>query len=205
MSDLDSADFNQPRHFSSSALALGAAQTNELAEGEPLEQWSAYTPDDIDFTQELEEEETDDPDYCFLCHVSQTSRGSVRNQNLDSLHAYLRENEHRVSPKTLTRNVQAFYNISLRPFCEEPKVWLKAMIWNHIDEHAPTPLSMHEDTLRTLHNVTRVLRNGGVFVKEMHSGKRSIDKGKLELLLKTIRQRDATLAKVRDMRSDALL
>lgn len=205
MSDADSADFDAPRHFSSSALALGAAQSQELAEGEPLEQWSAQTPDDIDFSNESEEEETDEPQYCFLCHVSQTSRGSMRNQNLDSLHAYLRENEHRVKPKTLVKNVQQFYNISLRPFCEEPKVWLKAMIWQHIDEHAPTPLSMHEDTLRTLHTVTRVLRDGGVFLKELHSGKVSIDKSKLELLLKVIRQRDATLAKARDMRSDALL
>ncbi len=82
--------------------------TNDQVEGEPdepLESWQPHRMHDIDFNEE-EDEYTEEPDWCFLCQVSQSKYDASSNHNLQGLLRYFDENYHLVAPKTLASEAQ---------------------------------------------------------------------------------------------------
>lgn len=204
--DQVSDQFAQSINLSDAQLvARTSAQENgEEEPDEPLEMWQPHRMQDIDFSAE-EEEPTDDPDWCFLCHVSQSRYDVSENKYLQGMLRYFDENYHLVAPKTLTSQAQLFYNTNLRPYLQEPKVWRKETIFKHFDQHAPTSRIMHEDTLRTYNNVMRVLRDDGLFLKEQNTGRLNVDKKALDMFIRVERQRTMILNRVKEQRPHAVL
>lgn len=148
---------------------------------------------------------TDDPDYCFLCYISQSKHKATNNKNYQSLIRYLNENYHLVAPKVLVREAQTYYNNYLRVHLRDKKVWRKEIIFKHIDEHAPSPQIMYEDSLRTYNHVMRVIRDNCLFTNEKNTNRKGINMHGFDTFVKAEKQRNALLNKVKEYRSTALL
>lgn len=176
----------------------------DVVEAEPLEEWQPHRMHDTDFESEPDEFTTD-PDFCFMCSVSQSKHDVAENQNLAGLIRYVDENFHLVRPKILVNDIQMYYNANLRPYLDEPKVWRKVTIFKHFDEHAPTDTIMQENTLRTYNDVMRVLRDNGLFLKDHFSSRLNVDKKALDMYVQVERQRTRILNRVTEKRSTNLL
>lgn len=200
----DNDDFSDAVNISDAQLVNQTAADDEAEVAEPLEVWEPVQMRNTDFTQE-DDEFTTDPDFCFLCDYSQSAHEAEDNQNLAGLLRYADENFHLVTPKTLVKEIQLYYNCNLRPYLAEPKVWRKEIIWRHFDEHAPSTRILHESTLRTYCDIMRVLRDGGLFLKEQSTGKLNVDKKVLDMFLRVERQRTIILNRASETRTNLVL
>lgn len=109
-----------------------------------------------------DEEDTDDPEFCFLCHVGTQPGGPERNHYLDMLQKLLDHNYTLVRPLELTRQAQRYYNTNLRPYLAQAqlrKPWRKRVIWDHIHYHHPTSRTITMASVRALQSCMSILEN----------------------------------------------
>jgi len=198
----NTGEFDEAIEYNDEQLMTDAA--GEEGVEQPIEEWQPYCMQDIDFST-VDDEYTDDPQWCFLCRVSQSKYDAADNQHLQGLLKYMDENYHLVAPKTLCSEAQIYYNTHLRPYLMEPKVWRKAIIYEHLDQHAPTNRIMHEDSLRTYSNILRVLRDGGLFIKEQNTNRINVDRKVLDMYIRVERQRSVILKRTEEKRPHTLL
>ncbi|MBL4665362.1 MAG: hypothetical protein JKY23_05365 [Nitrospinaceae bacterium] len=106
------------------------------------------------------EEKSDQPNWCFQCHVRGSHEQFVGNTFLHDLESIRRENYGLVSMDALTSMMQDFYNENLRPFIEpesDRRPWSRRVIAQHIEEHAPDSYTDCMRSMRIMRGVLRVL------------------------------------------------
>jgi hypothetical protein len=126
------------------------------------------------------DEETDDPDYCFLCCYRQC----LHAEEFDTNHAYtslkLMMTEHLglAEPKVLTKQIQSMYNTLIRYQIQGygyGKVWRCETIMAHMELHDPSPHMIRECAVRTIWESIQTIRNGGLRQVNVATGEKIIN------------------------------
>ena len=129
-----------------------------------------------DWTKEnSEEEETDNPDWCFFCQCSQDKADYENDANYHKLIRYCEENYDKVDLKTFAYNIQLFYNDHLRSYVGDgPTLWRRQTIHEHFERHITNPRFMIESLLKTHRDVALTVRDNGLVVQSMYNGRHII-------------------------------
>jgi hypothetical protein len=110
----------------------------------------------------LDEVQTADDSWCFLCEFSQNAVQFDGNRDYGRLLTLMRDHYGKLRPKTFCEMIQTFYNNRLKGCIDEPREWSLCSIYNHIERHRPEPIAMTVDTLRTITSAMHVLRDSGM-------------------------------------------
>ncbi len=151
--------------------------------GEQLSNYTVSRFQDVDFSN-CPEEDTDDPDFCFLCTHGQSDAEREANDTLQGLENYIAEAMKKADPKTLCREAQRYYNEELRYNTKDAKVWRCQIIWEHIEKHAPTVKVINNVILRTAYNAFLTIRDYGLLKVDLNTGDKKIDPKELVNIFK---------------------
>ncbi len=181
---LDAAESAATREDGSSAVVAGGEDDDGSA---PIEVYDSIPFDDNNW-DDVEEEDTDDPNYCFFCDCGQTQSEMEQNPIFCELVLFLDDNFHRVDPKHLCKEAQRVYNEELREFYKPDKVWYQRTIYRHITEHAPSTKVRLEDVRRTLYSSMVMLRDSGLIEEERTTKRRRVNEKNMNLYLRIFKE-----------------
>lgn len=155
----------------------------------------------------MEEEPTDDPEYCYFCEMSMSKHDIENDKSYMNGLTYIEENYHCMDPKRLSRNFQKYYNAFLRDYNSAgPKVFRCEMIFKHFEDHISHPKIILESVLRVHRNVMNTIRDSGNLVQlSTLDGRATIDATQYNLYCKAADKAVALCTKVEKYRSDKLL
>lgn len=193
---------SEPVRHTNAALAASVPDDNPVVpEGEPVPQWEPTAYCEYDWSNVEEQEDSDDwPDFCFLCHCTQIDDEILENPRYHKLLDLIEENYIHMDPRRMAKMVQDEYNREIRAHNEQYPVWRQQMILEHVEKHAPTPRVMAEDALRTVNNAVRVLRDCGMFVKEVGGSRVALDPKNTIMYLRLLKERSSLVRQVQSMR-----
>jgi len=115
------------------------------------DQWE-FAPFDHEDWSDIVDEESDDPDYCYLCACTQSDKELEGNPNLKLFLEFLWKNYAKMRRKTLAIQGLKVYNQLLRPNTLLKKVMRAKTIIDHLEKHAPTTRIQLEHMNRTLNS-----------------------------------------------------
>ena len=177
---------------------LSNAELNALgAAPDPEANPQRYVPFEH-YAWDEEGEDIADTSWCFLCEMSPDVHAHETNVWYQRLVNIIQEHYGKCQPMVLARKVQNFYNQELREHTLEQKPWALQTIFEHIEQHAPTPLTMATQTVRVLSHCINVLKDNNMCLEDTVTGKRSLDTTNTRLFLQLVQQRSKS---VREMRS----
>lgn len=164
-------------------------------------QW-VYESFDKESWDDIVEEDTDDPDYCFLCSVAQTDKEQEGNPTLNNFIAFFANNYSRMTRKTLGRQGQVIYNRMLRPYTTFKKPNRCKIFIEHIERHAPTARIQMEQQVRVLQGAGMTLADK-LLQRDQGSkkGEVRIDKTNLGTYMRVTTQSNALMEKLSKMDS----
>lgn len=149
----------------------------------------------------VNEEESNDPHFCFQCSCSQDARDWSKNDRYMKMIQFINDNFDKISMHALCAQVQLIYNRDLRPFTSLRLPWRQQIIHDHIVFHAPSPRIMHELSLRQHNNVLHVLASNGCFLKNINNpADYKVNAENVKLLLQVTEKRNAILRQVTQLR-----
>ena len=133
-----------------------------------VERKERVDPDDFAYqpivaeVKDDEDEERDElePDWCFLCRVSANPQAFGSSPFLHTLNNIRLDNYDKVSRQELANMLQTYYNQMIRPKLtpvSERRPWRKKVIMQHIEEHAPDPITDIQVHMRTVRAVMNCL------------------------------------------------
>lgn len=77
-----------------------------------------------------------DPDWCFLCEMSQNQREMEINPFVQRLLAFMKNSFATTDSVTFCKQTQHLYNKLLRDFIENKPHWKKRVIYEHVTKHS---------------------------------------------------------------------
>lgn len=161
--------------------------------------------------EQYEEEDTTDPNYCFLCEMSQSTSEANANVNYVKLKRFINENYPFMEPGILCRQAQLIYNNTLRPHDKLKRnlPWSCKMIWDHIETHTYNPVICEEDSFRVMNTCLRVIRENGLITTTTNTETgetwEDVDSGKLKMYLELYKERKTLLKTIAQRRPQTVL
>lgn len=130
-----------------------------------------------DWTQEdAEEEESENPEYCFFCECSQNKADYENDANYHKLLRYCEENYGKVEPKRFSYNVQLYYNDHLRlNVVSGSNAMRRRVIHEHFILHCGNPKFLYEEQLRGHYHVAHTIKKYRLLKISEWDGRYDID------------------------------
>jgi hypothetical protein len=188
----------------SSGEGVIVAAPMDTGEEKIMGQWE-YEPFDDEPWHLIMEEDTDDPDYCYLCAVTQTEKELEGNPALNNFKSYLVENYSKMTRMKLAIQGQSIYNQALRKYTRQKKPMRCKVIIDHLEKHAPTARIQLEHQVRMLQCCSMEL-SGQLKQRDLGSKEKTktrMDKANLREYIKVTVQLNSVTAALSKMKPDA--
>lgn len=172
----------------------------KIVDYEPVP-YSTLQWEDVDYQDSLLPGMEEHWDTCQLCELDQSKEEKEAWPALDNLKLCGDRYFHQMAPIALAKMMRRMYDNNVKPGVEGEIPMRTRMFWLHIDEHAPTIMHQAEDSLRSMTNMLRVLRDQEVF--EQHTGNKRmrVSKGPATMMLKIEKERKYFIKVVSEMRA----
>lgn len=158
--------------------------------------------EDYDFVERKEEEgsgrkrkRTKNAEFCYLCDYGQHMSGIESNKYHQMLIQLMEETYHQRSLKRYVSDVQRYYDYCVRGCVElpddhpdyEPLIWKKRVIYAHYDQHVLNLSIEAADDVMLLREISHVMRNEQIFVRNRKTGAKSVQPHYVRLLLQVLK------------------
>lgn len=140
-------------------------------------------------------------DVCQLCELDQTDEEKEAWPALENLRTCGDRNGSKMTPIALAKMMRRMYDATVRPGVEGETPMRTRMFWMHIDAHAPTIMHITEDSLRTLTNASRVIRDEELFEEHTGTKRMRVSRGPAMMLLKIEKEKKPYMKAVTEMRA----
>lgn len=181
------------------AAAAGAPAGNN--DNEPISgQWGfrSFNDDAFEF---IPEENTDTPNFCYMCECSQDDHEMEKNAEYKAFLSFLYVNYPKMTRTSLAIQGQGIYNNMLRKYTKQKKSMRCITIIRHIEKHAPTALIQLEYNNRIVNDAILLITDKIKQVDES-SGEERLHPGNLRHYLQLMSTQNELMAKLQKLRPD---
>jgi hypothetical protein len=189
LSDSDSEQHISHDELGLSAADVAAAAASRPAPAKPCDEWNYVAPQELRFP-DVDPSGADVNDvYCFMCDCTQNSKEMQTNPRYVRLKSTWDKCCGSMEPVELCKLIQKDYEEVLRKRTLDQRSWTLRSIYAHFTHHAPSHISLLEDSLRVMNSAMTLVKNERMFMRETKSKKQKLDVSGASMYLTFFKQR----------------